>query len=149
MKKIFRVCSKCGSPHYGNYIYDNDEYCRFCGQKFEFNTVSIDVSMIPMVYGPIPRRRRHVCENCYYSWETVLSRDKEQYCPECGKRAPIDYESDLTIREEQKGKEALAKANLHMEDELRKKGIDVDNLTPDELFEEKLKYANEKANRKV
>ena len=75
------VCANCRNQYNAE-----DKYCRYCGAPMG-SPLFIDEGY-PMIYGPAPRMRMHVCKKCGYSWETHLMVVKTSWCPQCGGSAP-------------------------------------------------------------
>ncbi len=77
------VCPCCGKGK-----IDGDRYCRFCGKE-NIEDKYVEPSFA-CVYGPMPVRRIHRCEECGFSWQTYLMVDDEKFCPKCGGIALVE-----------------------------------------------------------
>ena len=80
-----KVCANCKN----DYI-DGDRYCRFCGAPMGEPEFIMDT--FACIYGPRPTERLHKCRKCGYEWKTFEMIDKQEWCPECGGRAPAAKE---------------------------------------------------------
>ena len=100
-----RFCPKCGKKNDGwripgknqcgnchAYLPDGAKYCTICGTKAGEGAYKPYQGMMQCIYGPMPQKRTHVCENCGYSWTTCLMIDDHKYCPQCGGPAPVKQE---------------------------------------------------------
>lgn len=79
--------NQCGNCH--EYLNDNDKYCRYCGTKRGEGKFLPYLNIMECIYGPMPEKRIHICESCYYQWETESMIDKQNFCPMCGSATPI------------------------------------------------------------
>ena len=86
-ERKIKVCANCKEP-----FSKGDRYCRYCGAQL--GTPDYIEENFACIYGPPPIKRIHKCENCGYSWKTVLMLDKESFCPKCGGPAPVSEEID-------------------------------------------------------
>ena len=91
-RPLQKVCRNCSNPW-----QEGDKYCRFCGAPMDAPTY-IQLEM-QCIYGPPPVRRRHVCAQCGYAWETCAMIDRETHCPRCGGDAPASGEEEILEQE--------------------------------------------------
>ncbi len=77
---------QCGNCH--AYLPKGARYCTICGTRAGEGVYKPYQEMMQCIYGPMPRERTHVCENCGYRWTTCLMLDNQKYCPQCGGHAP-------------------------------------------------------------
>lgn len=86
-------CGNCRA-----YLKDGDLYCRKCGTKRGEGKFapyfSPEDNIMQCIYGPPPVKRKHICPECGYSWETTLMIDEEYYCPKCGAVAKYEESSN-------------------------------------------------------
>ena len=88
MKFKRSICANCK-----NHYIKGDKYCRYCGAP-NGSPRYID-DMIACIYGP-PFKSTHKCEKCGFTWKNSgLGADGQNWCPECGGKAPAEYSDDL------------------------------------------------------
>ncbi len=83
MKQSEKVCASCRAR-----VDSNDRYCRVCGAIMNPVVSNNADRIMQCIYGPPPRKRKHTCVKCNYTWETVSMIDNQKYCPKCGGKAP-------------------------------------------------------------
>ncbi|MCR5608442.1 MAG: hydrogenase maturation nickel metallochaperone HypA [Lachnospiraceae bacterium] len=81
---------RCGNCH--AFLKDGAKYCSICGTKAGDGAYEPFEDIMQCIYGPMPEERTHVCEDCGYTWTTMAMIDNEEFCPECGGKAPVVLE---------------------------------------------------------
>ena len=89
LEKKVLICGNCKSD-----INKGDKYCRICGTSITQAKYVPNENIMQCIYGPLPVKRKHVCQKCSYEWTTFAMVDDEKYCPECGGLAPCQKEDD-------------------------------------------------------
>ncbi len=82
-----KVCRNCR-----NTWREGDKYCRYCGAPLDYPDYKI--REFYTIYGPMPVRRRHSCNNCGFAWTTKMMVDDEDYCPKCGSMVSTEVFDD-------------------------------------------------------
>ena len=84
---------RCGNCHA---LFDSDDakFCVYCGTKRGKGKFLPYENVTSCVYGPPPMIRKHICENCGYSWNTKRMIDNSRYCPQCGNTIKTVTEDD-------------------------------------------------------
>jgi len=78
---------KCGNCH--ETLMDGDKYCRHCGTKRGEGQFKPYLNIMECIYGPMPVKRKHICNTCKTIWERELMIDQEHFCPNCGGNVDI------------------------------------------------------------
>ena len=84
-------CGKCGRA-----IYEDDNFCRYCGAERCVSMFTPENNMNCCVYGP-PVTISYKCGSCDYSWsvDTLIGTAEARFCPKCG--GVLEVSRDMKI----------------------------------------------------